>query len=224
MSKLVDKVEEDLLKYFRTNGLKAGDGIPNEVELSERLGIARTVLREALSRFKMSGMIECRTKRGMVLASPKPFMGLKAAMIPELMEEEELSDLLGMRVALEVGLAPLISANATDGMISQLESIVETAERFKDAKYAPMSDYSFHSKLWEIAGNSQAEEFEKETYPLVEYADLHFADRLDLNRRRLESARQCPGHRELVDLLHKGEPEPFRKALAAHLKVYELRD
>jgi Transcriptional regulators len=150
-------------------------------------------------------------------------MGLKAAMIPELMEEEELSDLLGMRVALEVGLAPLISANATDGMISQLESIVETAERFKDAKYAPMSDYSFHSKLWEIAGNSQAEEFEKETYPLVEYADLHFADRLDLNRRRLESARQCPGHRELVDLLHKGEPEPFRKALAAHLKVYELR-
>ena len=145
---------------------------------------------------------------------------------------ERIFDKIGMSDSRTGGRAFAAAANAAvphdwgfrgDSMISQLESIVETAERFKDAKYAPMSDYSFHSKLWEIAGNSQAEEFEKETYPLVEYADLHFADRLDLNRRRLESARQCPGHRELVDLLHKGEPEPFRKALAAHLKVYELR-
>ena len=222
MSKLVDKVEDDLIAYFRANGLKAGSSLPNEVELSDKLGVARTVLREALSRFKMAGMIECRTKRGMALASPQPLKGLKAGMLPELMEEKDIIQLLQMRIALEVGLSPLMVANATPGYIRQLTETVETAERFGDARFAPMSDYSFHSKLFEMAGNAQAAEFWKDTYSLVQFADGNWADRLDLNRRKLESSKAYASYRDLIELLKRGEAEPFRKALSSHLKVYDL--
>ena len=46
---LVDQVEDKLLNYFRSQDLKVGDSIPNEIELSSALGVARSVLREALS-------------------------------------------------------------------------------------------------------------------------------------------------------------------------------
>ena len=65
---LVDQVEESLINYFKEQGLRPGSSIPPETELASALGVARTVLREALSRFKMTGMIESRTKREMILA------------------------------------------------------------------------------------------------------------------------------------------------------------
>ena len=63
---LVDKVEEKLRDYFREMDLMPGDPIPKEMELAESLGIARSVLREALSRLRMLGLIKSRTKRGMI--------------------------------------------------------------------------------------------------------------------------------------------------------------
>ena len=60
---LVDSVEESLIRYFKEQGLRPGSSIPNETELAASLGVGRAVLREALSRFKMTGMIVSRTKK-----------------------------------------------------------------------------------------------------------------------------------------------------------------
>ena len=49
---LVDQVEDRLLNYFKENNLQIGDPIPNEMDLAASLGVARNVLREALSRLK----------------------------------------------------------------------------------------------------------------------------------------------------------------------------
>ena len=100
---MVDQVEDKLLNYFRSQDLKVGDSIPNEIELSSALGVARSVLREALSRLKMMGMIESRTRRGMILTEPFILGGMKRVVDPRIMSQESLLDLLGFRVALEIG-------------------------------------------------------------------------------------------------------------------------
>ena len=64
---LVDMVEQKLLDFFSEGSYGPGSAIPSEVKLSEELGVARSVLREALSRLKMMGIIESRTKRGMII-------------------------------------------------------------------------------------------------------------------------------------------------------------
>ena len=51
---LVDQVEDKLLNYLKEKDLRTGDPIPNELELAAALGVARSVLREALSRLKMT--------------------------------------------------------------------------------------------------------------------------------------------------------------------------
>ena len=52
---LIDQVEDSLLTYFKKNDLRCGDSIPNENNLAAELGVARSVVREALSRLKMMG-------------------------------------------------------------------------------------------------------------------------------------------------------------------------
>src|SRR5689334_2128857 len=66
----VDKIEKTLQEYFRREKLSPGDVIPKELELAEAMGVSRTAIREALSRFKTLGIIESRKNRGMIIAKP----------------------------------------------------------------------------------------------------------------------------------------------------------
>ena len=63
---LVDQVEDNLLTYFMNQRI-CGQEMPFPMRWNWPLlsGVARSVLREALSRLKMVGMIETRTRRGM---------------------------------------------------------------------------------------------------------------------------------------------------------------
>lgn len=121
---LVDQVEDNLLTYFRTKDLRAGDAIPNEMELAAALGVARSVLREALSRLKMVGMIETRTRRGMILTEPSILGGMKRVVDPRILSEHSLFDLLGFRIALELGICSDLFQNITPEDIVELKEIV----------------------------------------------------------------------------------------------------
>ena len=95
------------------------------MELAAALGVARSVLREALSRLKMMGMIETRTRRGMILTEPTILGGMKRVVDPRILGEEALFDILGFRIALEIGICSDIFRNITPEDISELEEIVK---------------------------------------------------------------------------------------------------
>ena len=116
--------------------MNVGDPIPNEVELSTALGVARSVLREALSRLKMMGMIESRTRRGMILAEPSILGGMKRAIDPRILSKNSLLDLLGFRVALEIGISSDIFRRITPKDISELENIVNIGIALGNNEYA----------------------------------------------------------------------------------------
>jgi len=56
-SSLVDKVEDSIVELLQERKLSVGDVIPKEVELAQALGVSRTVIREALARLRMRGLI-----------------------------------------------------------------------------------------------------------------------------------------------------------------------
>jgi len=72
---LVEVVEQKILNIVRKNKLSVGDSLPAELELTEGLGVSRSVVREALSRLRMLGLLESRKKRGMVITEPDVFGG-----------------------------------------------------------------------------------------------------------------------------------------------------
>jgi len=67
---MADIVEIRLREFLKKKSFKPGDALPKELELAESLGVSRNVVREALSRLRMLGMVETKKKRGMILSRP----------------------------------------------------------------------------------------------------------------------------------------------------------
>src|SRR5690606_21000802 len=121
---LVDQVEERLLDYIKESNFMPGDSLPNEKVLAVDLGVARSVLREALSRLRMMGLIKSRTKKGMTLAEPNILNGMKRVMDPRIMSKGHLMDILNLRIIIEIGMCNSVFVNKTLSGISELEDIV----------------------------------------------------------------------------------------------------
>src|SRR3546814_16079457 len=69
-STMADVIELRIREYLKKKSFKPGDALPKEIELAEALGVSRNVVREALSRLRMLGLIETKRKRGMILTNP----------------------------------------------------------------------------------------------------------------------------------------------------------
>ena len=92
-SSLVDKVEESLVDLLQKRKLSVGDVIPKEMELAETLGVSRTVIREALTRLRLMGLIESKKKKGSVITSPDIFGMMSKSMNPHILAPETLKEI-----------------------------------------------------------------------------------------------------------------------------------
>lgn len=219
---LVDQVEDKLLTYIKEKNLKIGDPIPNESELAAALGVARNVLREALSRLKMMGMIESRTRRGMTLKEPSILGGMKRIIDPRILSEETLFDILGFRIALEIGLCSDLFKKITDQDIEDLEEIEKMGIAFGNNEYAPISEYSFHAKLYEITGNRTISEFQSIIHPVMNFVKDKFKDLLSPINAEIEKKGELVTHADLLTFIKKKDEDGFRKALEKHFAVYKI--
>lgn len=217
---LVDQVEDNLLTYIKDMGLHPGDSIPNELELAAALGVARSVLREALSRLKMMGMIETRTRRGMILREPSILSGLKQVVDPRILGENSLFDILGFRIALEIGISSDIFNRITDEDIIELDRIVKMGIMFENNEYSPISEFSFHAQLYKITGNKTISEFQSIIHPVMAFVKNKFKTFFEPINIELKNNGQIVTHADLLGYLKRRDEEGYRKAIELHFEVY----
>lgn len=222
LATLVDQVEDNLLTYFREHDLRAGDAIPNELELAAALGVARSVLREALSRLKMMGLIETRTRRGMILREPSILGGMKRVVDPRIMSEHSLFDVLGFRIALEMGICSDLFNNITPKDIHDLEEIVRLGVAFENNEYAPISEFTFHAKLYEVTGNRTILEFQEIIHPVMIFVKNKFKELLEPINIQLKTKGELVTHADLLGFLKKNDEAGYREALERHFAIYKV--
>ena len=61
---LSEQVLESILDYIQENHLSIGDKLPTEEELTERLNVSRTSVREALKGLSINGVVESIAGKG----------------------------------------------------------------------------------------------------------------------------------------------------------------
>lgn len=81
--------------------------------------------------------------------------------------EHSLFDLLGFRIALELGICSDLFQNITPEDIVELKEIVRLGIAFENNEYAPISEFTFHAKLYEITGNATIREFQEIIHPVM---------------------------------------------------------
>lgn len=217
---LVDLVEEKLIDYFKYNNLSPGDPIPKELELADSLGVGRSVLREALSRFRMLGIIESRTRRGMVLRQPDIFAGMSRVVDLHFFPEQELLDLIELRNTIEIGISRTVCRKITPVQIEELKDLVHNENVHSDGTVSVDSDFAFHSKLYEISGNQVIGQFNKVLKPTLEFIRDHYKEFfLEYSEERKSMGNEVD-HKRLIELLEQGDPQAFRDGMYHHLDSY----
>lgn len=165
---LVDKVEASLVQLLSDQKLKVGDTIPKEITLAESLGVSRTVVREALLRLRMMGLIDSKKKKGSVITSPDLFGIMNKSMNPHILDQETLKDIFEIRMVLEIGMADFIFHRITKADIEQLKEIVNNEPPVTDHFiFNTDHEIAFHGKLYEITGNKTMKKFQKCSYPFL---------------------------------------------------------
>lgn len=219
---LVDQVEDNLLTYIKTKDLRPGDVIPNELELAAALGVARSVLREALSRLKMMGLITTRTRRGMMLTEPSILGGMKRVVDPRILSEHALFDILGLRIALELGICRDIFQNIVPKDIAELRSIVKMGIAFENNEYAPISEFAFHARLYAITKNATIQEFQEIIHPVMVFVKDRFKELLEPINIQIKEQGALVTHADLLSFLEQKDEEGYRQALEKHFAVYKI--
>lgn len=210
---LVDKVEMNLIDIFINKQLQPGDSIPKEVELSEAMGVSRTVIRESLNRLKTMGLIESKKHKGAVIKSPDLSSILQKSMIPGILNEGTLKDVFEMRLVIEVGMADLVVNHVTDKDIEELFSIVKNEiSPSENILFDVDYEIKFHGKLYEITGNETLKGFQRMLLPAFSYVYTSGLINKTIDDKRYVS------HMELVEVLRLRDADKFRKAMRKHLE------
>lgn len=210
-SSLVDKVERKILILIRDTNLKVGDALPKEIELAEKLGVSRTVVREAFTRLKTMGLLESRKKQGTVLSNPDVLFSLRKIFHPSILDMSTLKDIFEMRLALELGMSDFIVNRITDEDIEELMEIVSGEEDETKDVFHLREEQAFHGKLYSIAQNKLLIDMQSLLIPAFQYVN---------ESGMLKNSKQNPNfvsHRGLVEVLKKRDAEAFRDAMRNHL-------
>jgi Transcriptional regulators len=205
---MVDIVEARLREYFHKRNYKPGDALPTENEMAQSLGVSRNVVREALSRLRMLGIVESRKKRGMVMSKPDILGSFERVLDPTFIDEDTLKDIFELRLALEMGLPDLLFPRLTNEHVATLDKIAreeETSDTFRI-----QNEIAFHGKLYEITGNNTMKRFQNMLLPIFAYV-------LTMEKKPI---RGKISHSGLVELLKTGNKEAFRQGMLEHLRPH----
>ncbi|MFD1631431.1 FadR/GntR family transcriptional regulator [Pseudopedobacter beijingensis] len=214
-SSLVDKVEANLVKLLQERKLKVGDPIPKELELSETLGVSRTVIREALVRLRVIGLIETKKKKGTIITSPDVFGILSKSMNPHILDQDTLREMFELRLTLEIGMADFIFQRITPEDITELRKIVEHEPQNTNGElFNTEQEIAFHGKLYEITRNENMKKFQKMLLPIFDY--VHNSGLL----KKPIHVKKFVSHKGIVDVIENGSPELLRNAMRNHLESH----
>ncbi len=218
---LAEQVEEKLITYLKGNNFNTGDKLPKEIEIAQYLGVSRNVVREALSRLRMLGVIESKKRKGMVIAEPDLMSGLTRIMDPALLGADNMQDIFELRLVLEVGMADLLFARKEESDLVILKDIatreLNDPKCLTSQKIRSQYEIEFHGKLYVMTGNSTLTRFQKLLLPVFNY----MIDVESTLEKKPPSGKIS--HFDLIETLENGTAALFRKHMRQHLTPHFRR-
>lgn len=217
---LADKLEEQIIAYIRNNKLVPGDALPNEMQLVEMFGISRNVVREALSRIRMLGIVQSRTRRGMVVTEPPLLNSFRKVIDPQLLSIKTIKEMMGMRITLEIGIAEFVFTNLADNDIFELEQIVSRQQAIGLNNLSIEDELIFHTKIYEIAGNNFISQFAEIMHPVFVFMKLNYEDYFKPISEKLNVQGKIVNHELLLKFIKDRDKEGYQNAMRGHLYPY----
>jgi GntR family transcriptional repressor for pyruvate dehydrogenase complex len=212
--RLPDIIAEQIVAGIEKAGLRPGDRLPTEHELSKQLGVGRTSVREGLQKLQTLGVVDVQKGRGAFVAHPRPDSPTLDFTRWVHQSGFSLEELLEVRMALEAAAAGLASSRITAEELVRLQACHDEHVRAAEEGHLEASILSatrFHEILITASRNDMIVRLYSGLAPEIAEARRHS---LALPGAARRSAR---GQRPIIDALRAHDPLAARRATLDHL-------
>lgn len=211
-NKVYMNILNELNGIIETDRLTAGDKLPSERELAERLGAGRSSVREALRALELLDLIETRKGEGTFVKQPGSRSLAEILATFFLREPRARRDLSETRRIIEAEAVRLACERHQPEHLHQLREMIHQARLTAAAGEIPAEeDYEFHRTLVKAGGNHLMLNI---WYPLVAYSKGLMESSLAREGRVEEALKE---HEEIVRTIEKRERDRAVEAIHHHL-------
>jgi GntR family transcriptional repressor for pyruvate dehydrogenase complex len=208
----------EIRRYLEREGLQPGDRIGTEQELATEFGVSRPTLREGLRLLASSHLIRVgRGRAGGIFVARTPSEGMSRNVTESISmmlatETVSLGELLDARMFLEVPLAGLAAANATEETAVALQAAIdEAADHEPGTPPFNEADKRFHQILAKAAGNELLLSF---TGWILDVLQPRLIEKIS---PRVDGAEILRQHRDIQRAVRRRQPAAAEKAMRAHI-------
>ena len=186
-----------LLQAIREGQFRPGDRL-REVDISARLSLSRTPIREALRKLEADGIVEHRPRIGAVIRT---------------LSHGELVELYEMRVVLERTAAELAAKHAVPAEVDELADINIAIEAAINPDQAAALNHNFHSCIYQATRNR----FLVDSARSLNNALMLLGPTTLADNERLKTV--TAQHNDIIDAIRAGDVDAAGLAAEAHLQT-----
>ena len=213
--RLYEQVADRILELISSESLRPGDKLPSERELAEKLRVSRTVVREAIQALSVRGIIKVKPGCGTFIQelSLTDVTESIRLLLEMRHDEASLREIYEIRRMIEVEIAGLAAACATDEDVAALELELEgMINASGNSEKFALHDFGFHSALAIAADNELLTMFRS---PIA-----------DLWMKLIWTSLSAPDatsdgimyHKMILKHVKAGEPAAARAAMRSHIE------
>jgi len=202
----------DLINF---KNLETGDKLPSERMLSEKFGVTRSNIREAIQKLEFYGILESKPQSGTFVAN----IGIVAmnGMIEDILrlDEPDFKSLVETRILLELKTVRLAALRRTEEDLEKMKSALDAyTSKVLKGEDAVQEDLLFHLAIAKASGNSTMNTFMLIITPeiITNFEKYHVCDK-GLASKGIDE------HQAIYDAIKSQEPKLAKQKMKEHFSV-----
>ncbi|MEW4924855.1 FadR/GntR family transcriptional regulator [Algibacter sp. 2305UL17-15] len=211
---IILKIKE-LINY---KNLEPGDKLPSERMLSEKFGVTRSNVREAIQKLEFYGLLKSIPQSGTFVAN----IGVVAmnGMIDDILrlEPPDFKSLVETRIVLELKTARCAALRSSEEDLKRVKEALDAyEEKVLSGKDAVQEDLLFHLAIAKASGNSTIEMFMLSITPqiIMDFEKHHVCD-------KKSAVIGIKEHSEIYEAIKKRDPDLAQQKMKDHFsQLYE---